>query len=325
MKPLHSGILITNLGTPDAPTPSALRRYLAEFLWDERVVDLARIPWWLILHGIILRTRPGRVSKAYQKVWTDEGGPLLVISKQQRDAIEKQLSAQLGKDIPVALGMRYGNPSIASAMEQLRDQGVERIIVLPLFPQYSAATTGSTFDAVSQALQSWRSIPEMVFINQYHDHPAYINALANTVRETWNKRPPAQRLLLSFHGLPLRYHTLGDPYRTQCEATTAAVAEQLELHNGEIQLVYQSRFGREEWLQPYTDETLQQLPADGIHNIDIVCPGFSADCVETLEEIAIQNHELFLEAGGSEYHYIPALNSRDDHIQALTEILLERW
>ena len=321
---IKSGVLITNLGTPDEATPSALRRYLAEFLWDERVVDLARLPWWLILHGIILRTRPAKVAKAYQKVWTTEGGPLLVISKQQRDAIEKKLQERIGKAVPVALGMRYGNPSIPSAMEQLRGQGVERIIVL-LFPQYPAATTGSTFDAVSEVLQGWRSIPELTFINQYHDHPAYLGALAHTIQEAWAEREPAERLLLSFHGLPVRYQQLGDPYRDQCEATALGVAEQLVLNEGQLQVVFQSRFGKEEWLQPYTDKTLENLPKEGIDHVDILCPGFSADCVETLEEIAIQNQELFIDAGGEALNYIPALNSREDHIEALTEIILERW
>lgn len=320
-----TGVLITNLGTADAATPSALRRYLAEFLWDERVVDLARIPWWLILHGIILRTRPAKVARAYQKVWTDEGGPLLVISRQQRDAIEKRLLEKMGDHVPVALGMRYGNPSIQSAMEQLRDKGVERIIVLPLFPQYSAATTGSTFDAVSKVLQGWRSIPELTFINQYHDHPAYLDALTNSIHDLWSEHPPAQKLLLSFHGLPLRYHELGDPYRNQCEATAVGVAERLELSAGQLQMVFQSRFGKEEWLQPYTEQTLQTLPMEGIQHVDLICPGFSADCVETLEEIAIQNRELFIQSGGSGYRYIPALNSRDDHINALVEIIEARW
>ena len=267
---IKSGVLITNLGTPDEATPSALRRYLAEFLWDERVVDLARLPWWLILHGIILRTRPAKVAKAYQKVWTTEGGPLLVISKQQRDAIEKKLQERIGKAVPVALGMRYGNPSIPSAMEQLRGQGVERIIVLPLFPQYSAATTGSTFDAVSEVLQGWRSIPELTFINQYHDHPAYLGALAHTIQEAWAEREPAERLLLSFHGLPVRYQQLGDPYRDQCEATALGVAEQLVLNEGQLQVVFQSRFGKEEWLQPYTDKTLENLPKEGIDRKSVV-------------------------------------------------------
>ncbi len=320
-----TGVLITNLGTPDEATPGALRRYLAEFLWDKRVVDLARIPWWLILHGIILRTRPARVARAYQKVWTDQGGPLLVISRQQRDAIEKRLLEKRGDNVPVALGMRYGNPSIQSAMEQLRDKGVERIIVLPLFPQYSAATTGSTFDAVSSVLQNWRAVPELCFINNYHDHPAYLDALANTIHEAWTQQEPAERLLLSFHGLPQRYHELGDPYRDQCEATAIGIAERLELHEGQLQMVFQSRFGKEEWLQPYTEQMLKDLPMEGVQSVDLICPGFSADCVETLEEIAIQNRELFLQSGGSGYRYIPALNERADHIDALVQIIGERW
>lgn len=322
---MSTGVLITNLGTPDEATPSALRRYLAEFLWDHRVVDMARLPWWLILHGIILRTRPRKVAKVYQKVWSKEGGPLLVISQQQRDALQQQLEKELGIQIPVVLGMRYGNPSIASALESLRKQQVDRIIVLPLFPQYSAATTGSTFDAVSDALQQWRHVPELRFINHYHTHPAYIDALANSIQEQWKQRPAADRLLLSYHGLPLRYVEAGDPYRTQCEETTTALANQMGLQDGEIQMVFQSRFGREEWLQPYTEETLKSLPDEGVKNVEIACPGFSADCVETLEEIALQNRDFFLEAGGESYHYIPALNRRADHIEALSKILLEQW
>ncbi len=322
---MSTGVLITNLGTPDEATPGALRRYLAEFLWDQRVVDMARLPWWLILHGIILRVRPGKVAKVYQKVWTKEGGPLLVISKQQRDALQQQLEKELGTSVPVALGMRYGNPSIASALESLRKQKVERIIVLPLFPQYSAATTGSTFDAVSNALQEWRHVPELRFINHYHTHPAYIDALANSIREQWQQRPAAERLLLSFHGLPLRYHEAGDPYRIQCEETATALAQQMNLQDGEIQMVFQSRFGREEWLQPYTEETLKSLPGEGVKSVEIACPGFSADCVETLEEIALQNRDFFLDSGGKAYHYIPALNSRTDHIKALSDVLLEQW
>ena len=321
-----TGILITNLGTPDAATPGALRRYLAEFLWDERVVDLARIPWWLILHGIILRTRPAKVAKAYQKVWTPEGGPLLVISQQQRDAIANKLQETLGEAVPVVLGMRYGNPSIPSALEQLQQQEVERIIVLPLFPQYSAATTGSTFDAVTTALQQWRNIPELCFIKDYHVHPGYLDALAHTIEEQWQQQSAAPRLLLSFHGLPERYHELGDPYRTQCEATAKGVAERLTLAPGQLQVVFQSRFGKEEWLKPYTDETLEQLPLkEGVQEVDLLCPGFSADCVETLEEIAIQNRELFLHSGGSDLRYIPALNDRPDHIEALVSLITERW
>ncbi len=321
-----TGVLVTNLGTPDEATPAALRRYLAEFLWDHRVVDVARIPWWLILHGIILRVRPAKVARAYQKVWTDQGGPLLIISRQQCEALNSRLNEETGQNVPITLGMRYGNPSIASALEQLKAEGVNRIIVLPLYPQYSAATTGSTFDAVSRVLQGWRAIPELNFISHYHDHPAYLDALASSVRDSWDERGSAQQLLLSFHGLPQRYHDLGDPYRDQCEATTKGVIERLGLEPDQYQMVFQSRFGREEWLKPYTDETLEALPMrEGIQSVDLICPGFSADCVETLEEIAIQNRELFTQSGGMQFNYIPALNDRDDHIEALTQIVMERW
>jgi len=321
-KYMTTGVLITNLGTPDDATPAALRRYLAEFLWDRRVVDMPRLKWWLILHGIILRVRPKRVAKAYKKVWTDQGGPLLVISKQQREAIETSLSERLGCNVPVVLGMRYGNPSISSALDSLRQQGIKRIIVLPLFPQYSAATTGSTFDAISQELQQWRNIPELMFINSYHDDPGYIDALANSIEEHWGKHERADRLLLSFHGLPQRYHDAGDPYRDQCNSTAIALTKRLGLSDGDLQVMFQSRFGKEEWLKPYTEETLKILPVEGVKQVEIVCPGFSADCVETLEEIAMQDRELFMKAGGDSYKYIPALNDRPDHIEALTRILL---
>ncbi|MBC8519078.1 MAG: ferrochelatase [Gammaproteobacteria bacterium] len=322
---MTTGVLITNLGTPDDATPASLRRYLAEFLWDRRVVDMPRLKWWLILHGIILRVRPKRVAKAYQKVWTENGGPLLVISKRQREAIEKRLADKLGYKVPVALGMRYGNPSISSALESLRQQEVSKIIILPLFPQYSAATTGSTFDAVSQALQQWRNIPDLTFINNYHNNPGYIEALANSINDKWKEGGRAERILLSFHGLPQRYHDAGDPYRDQCNATAIALNKKLGLRDGQLQVVFQSRFGKEEWLKPYTEETLRLLPVEGINKIDIICPGFSADCVETLEEIAMQDRDLFIGSGGESYQYIPALNNRHDHIDALTDILLANW
>ena len=323
----RTGILITNLGTPDEATPSALRRYLAEFLWDRRVVDLPRWKWWLILHGIILRTRPAKVAKIYKKVWSSEGGPLLVISKQQQVALQKKLQEQFGVDVIVELGMRYGNPSISSALESLRAERVERIIVLPLFPQYSAATTGSTFDAVSDTIRGWRSIPELTFINEYHTHPKYIEALAKSIiehRKFHDNISAGERLLFSYHGLPQSYHDAGDPYKSQCIATTNAVVKYLGLDESQFMIVFQSRFGKEEWLKPYIEETLRTLPKNGVKKIDLVCPGFSADCVETLEEIALQDRDMFVASGGSEYNYIPALNDNSAHIDTLSEILLER-
>lgn len=315
------GVLITNLGTPDAPTPKALRRYLGEFLWDRRVVDLPRPLWWLILHGIILRTRPKRSAHAYAKVWTDDGSPLLVISRQQQMKLQQRLDALAPGNYRVALGMRYGNPAIAAALQELAEAGVAEIIVLPLYPQNSCSTTASTFDAVSDAMRQVRYLPKLRFIADYHDHPAYINALANAIREAWQRQPRGEKLLFSFHGTPLRFRDEGDIYYRHCMKTAERVAGELGLGANEWQVTFQSRFGREEWLQPYTDVTLQSLAAAKVEHLDIVCPGFSADCLETLEEIAVENRAHFVEAGGSELHYIAALNARDDHIAMMAELI----
>ncbi len=310
------GILVTNLGTPDAPTPAALRRYLAEFLWDRRVVDLPRPLWWLILNGIILRTRPARSAAAYQKVWTEAGSPLMAMSRRQSELLQNELP-----DVRLVLGMRYGNPSIASALEQLRAAGATRVLVLPLYPQYSCSTTASTFDAVADAVRSWRRIPELRFVSDYHLDAGYLDALAASIRDEWQQRSPAKRLLFSFHGTPERFRDEGDPYYQQCLATAEGVAERLALEPDRWQVTFQSRFGREPWLQPYSDETLKALPGEGIDSVDVICPGFSADCLETLEEMAQENRNLFLAAGGREYHYIPALNDRPDQIAALAALI----
>ncbi len=312
------GLLITNLGTPDAPTAPALRRYLAEFLWDRRVVDLPRPLWWLILHGIILRTRPARSARLYEKIWTREGAPLLAISLRQARA----LAALLGRrrpELKVVLGMRYGQPAISTALCELRASGCRQIVVLPLYPQNSCSTTASTFDAVAAELASWRELPALRFISDYHLHPGYLEALVASIREAWRGRPPAARLLFSFHGTPARYRAEGDPYYQQCLDTASAVAARLGLEPGRWQVAFQSRFGREEWLQPYTDEVLGEMGQAGVASVEVVCPGFAADCLETLEEIAGENRSLFLKAGGREYHYIPALNDRSDHITALAD------
>ena len=312
-----AGVLLANLGTPDSPEPADVRHYLAEFLADPRIVERPRWLWRPILHGVILRVRPRRAARAYRRIWTDEGSPLLAIGQEQAH----RLQARLGADIPVALGMRYGNPSIAAGLQNLRRKGARRIIVLPLYPQYSATTTGSTFDAVSAELQTWRVVPELRFLNRYHDHPAYLDALTASIREAWSGRPRGERLLFSFHGLPRRYAEAGDPYPDECERTAAAVAERLGLQTDEWLLTYQSRFGPEEWLQPYTDETLRRLAAEGVQSVDVVAPGFAADCLETLEEIAMENHDVFIKAGGREYHYIPALNARTDHIEMMAQLV----
>lgn len=315
------GILLTNLGTPDAPTAPALRRYLAEFLWDRRVVDLPRPLWWLILHGLILRTRPARSARLYRKVWTPAGSPLLLMAQRQRALLQQQLDARWPGRIRVALGMRYGNPSLAAALAELRDAGVGQVLVLPLYPQNSCSTTASTFDAVAEALRRRRDLPALRFVADYHAEPAYIDALAASVREARQGGAQAPRLLFSFHGTPERYRSEGDPYYQQCQTTARLTAERLGLKDGEWQVSFQSRFGREPWLQPYTDEVLGQLPAQGVKRVQVICPGFSADCLETLEEIAEENRVLFLRAGGESFHYIPALNDRPDHIAALADIV----
>ncbi len=313
----RTGVLLTNLGTPDSPATADVRRYLAEFLADPRIVERPRWLWWPILHGIILRLRPRQAAHAYRRIWTPAGSPLLTIGQAQAEALQ----ARLGEAIPVALAMRYGHPSLAAGLEALRRQGVGRLIVLPLYPQYSATTTGSTFDAVSAVLATWREVPELHFISRYHHHPAYLDALAASLREAWTERPRAEKLLFSFHGLPRHYAEAGDPYPQECAATAHAVAERLELEAGDWLLTYQSRFGPEAWLQPYTDETLRRLAAEGVTSVDVVAPGFAADCLETLEEIAMQNRDLFLEAGGKNYRYIPALNAREEHIDLLEQLV----
>ncbi|MCK9531219.1 MAG: ferrochelatase [Gammaproteobacteria bacterium] len=318
----RTGILITNLGSPDAPTPTALRRYLAEFLWDRRIVDLPRVLWWPILHGIILRTRPARSARLYEAIWTDEGAPLINITRRQRDALSAALRVRTELDVPVAIGMRYGNPSIASALRELDAAGVQRLIVLPLYPQNSCSTTGSTFDALADAMRQRRFVPDLHFIGDYHDHPGYIAALVASIREAWATQPPGERLLFSFHGTPERFRSEGDVYHEQCLHTAGQVATQLQLAPDRWQVVFQSRFGREEWLKPYADETLAALPSEGIASVDVICPGFAADCLETLEEMAETNRKLFLNAGGKAYRYIPALNDREDHIAFLADIVV---
>ncbi len=319
--PALTGVLLTNLGTPAAPKPAALRRYLGEFLWDPRVVEVPRPLWWLILHGIILRLRPRRSAEAYAKIWTPEGSPLLAISRQQAEAVESYLHRELGDGIRVALGMRYGRPSIAEALETLREAGVRQLLVLPLYPQYSSATTGATWDALSRVLQGWRWLPDVRFISHYPDYPPYIEALANHIQRYWAQQGRPEKLLFSFHGIPRRTFLAGDPYYCECHKTARLVADRLELNPDDWQVVFQSRFGREEWLKPYTDHSLEALGQQGTRRVDVVCPGFAADCLETLEEIAMQNREIFLGAGGESFHYIPALNAEAEHISALGQLL----
>lgn len=315
------GILLVNLGSPDAPTPSAVRRYLAQFLADPRVVEANRLIWWFALHGIILRIRPARAAKSYKKVWTDDGSPLVHISKLQTRAIQKKLEDRFRGHVITDLAMTYGNPSIKSGLEGLRKAGARRLLILPLYPQYSGTTTAAVFDQVTTILQGWRWLPDLRMINSYHDHTHYIEALANSIRKRWESNPRGELLLFSFHGIPQRYVDNGDPYFCHCQKTARLVAEKLELDDNTWRVVFQSRFGREPWLEPYCSETLKQLPSQGVKNVDIICPGFAADCLETLEEIKIENRDYFMEAGGETFNYIPCLNDDPDHIDALCEIL----
>jgi len=318
-----TGVLVTNLGTPDAPTPSALRRYLGEFLADPRVVEVPRFIWWFILHGVILRHRPKHSAAAYKKIWTESGSPLLAISKRQATAIQKYLDDHTTDKFHVKLAMRYGKPSIRSGLKKLQQANAKKIILMPLYPQYSASTTASTFDAVVDVLKTWRDIPELHLVKHYHDMPDYIDALAESINEHWQQNYRAEKLLFSFHGIPKAYFDAGDPYYCECRKTARLVAEKLNLNEEEWILTFQSRFGPKEWLKPYTDVTLKELASTGTKNVDIICPGFSADCLETLEEINIRYRDLFLQAGGEKFTYIPALNDRPSHIHALANIILK--
>jgi len=316
------GVLLTNLGTPDEPTPKALRRYLAEFLADPRVIETPRILWLPILHGVILNLRPAKSAHAYQQVWSAEGSPLLAISRRQAAAVQQSLQARCPGPVRVALGMRYGNPSIRAAMEELHGAGARRLLVLPLYPQYCAATTASTMDAVSAVLRTWRWVPELRTVMSYHDDSRYIGALQRSVESHWASHGRGERLLLSFHGIPRKYMLAGDPYHCQCQKTARLLREALRLEKEKCLVTFQSRVGPAQWLQPYTDVTLGELPARGVKSLDVLCPGFSADCLETLEEIAIRGRDTFLKAGGERYSYIPALNDDAGHIETLAELAL---
>jgi ferrochelatase len=315
------GILLINLGTPDAPTTAAVRRYLAEFLSDPRVVAIPKIIWQIILHGIVLRIRPKHKAEDYKRIWTEDGAPLLAISKRQQAAINKLLQSRLQGDFNVALAMRYGNPSIASVLQTLRQQNIQRLLVFPLYPQYSATTTASIFDAVSAELQRWRWIPELRFIQHYHDYPDYIRVLSESIRDFRQQAGDAHKLLFSFHGIPKDYYLAGDPYPDECRSTATRVAQQLGLDKDQWLVAFQSRFGAQEWVKPYTMETLKQWGGEGIQRVQVVCPAFSADCLETLEEIAEENRDAFIQAGGEHYAYIPALNDTPGHIKLLADLV----
>ena len=322
-RPPRTGVLITNLGTPAAPEKKALRTYLKEFRSDPRVVDTPRWLWWFILNGIILNVRPARSAAAYRGVWTDRGSPLSFHTEDQARALQGILSAEFGDAVIVDFAMRYGAPSIADALQGMIERGVARLLVLPLYPQYSGATTGSTFDAVAADFSARRRIPALRFASHYFDNRAYIQALADSIRAFRAEHGGADRLLFSYHGVPRRYVDEGDPYYRQCLETSRLVAECMGLREGDYLTTFQSRFGRQEWLKPYTDMTLRNLPGQGVKSVQVVCPGFAADCLETLEEIAVENRGHFLAAGGAQYDYIPCLNSSPVHVDALASIARE--
>lgn len=314
-----TAIVLCNLGTPDAPTPAALRRYLAEFLSDTRVVEIPRLIWWLILHGIILRVRPAKSAAKYASIWTSEGSPLKVWTEKQAELLQDWLDGH-GHHVTVHYAMRYGNPSIASQLDALKAEGVNRILILPAYPQYSGTTTASVFDAVYRWAEEIRSIPELRFVNRFHDDAGYIGALAQHIRGYWDETGRPDQLVMSFHGVPARTLHLGDPYHCECQKTARLLAEQLGLRKDQYKLSFQSRFGKAQWLEPYTEPTVVQMAKAGVRRVDVVCPGFTSDCLETLEEIALEVRQAFHLAGGKEFHYIPCLNDNTQWLQALGEL-----
>ena len=320
---MKTGILLTNLGTPDEPTKPALKRYLAEFLSDPRVVDPPnKLIWWLALNLIILNIRPKKSAVNYAKIWNSlgPGSPLLNITQSQLEGVQQVLSKQ-HSNLEFELGMRYGNPSISSALNKLKDKGCSKVIILPLYPQYSKTTTLSTLDAIDLELEAWSSKPEIVFIEHYYQNKAYIQALNNSIKEYQAEHGKPDKLLISFHGIPQRYVDNGDIYYQHCMQTADLLAKSLDLQDDEWQASFQSIFGREEWTKPYTKDTLESLAKSGIENVQVVCPGFSADCLETLEEIDDENRGYFMQAGGKGFGYIPALNARNDHIDAIASVI----
>ena len=311
------GVLLVNLGTPQRPTAQAVRRFLAEFLADRRVVELPPLLWRPILHGVVLRIRPAKSAHAYGQIWTPQGSPLLMHSEALTAALRARLHAR--DDIRVALAMTYGQPSIAGVLRGLREEGVEQLVVLPLYPQYSGTTTASVFDRVTRELQTWRAIPALHFIRDYHDNPRYIDALAQSVRDHWRTHERGH-LLLSFHGVPQRCIERGDPYFDQCRVTAQLLSERLSLAPTEWSMTFQSRFGRVEWVKPYTDAILRDYARNGPKKLTVLCPGFAVDCLETLEEIALRNRADFLAAGGERFDYVPALNASSAHVEVLADV-----
>lgn len=317
------GVLLVNLGTPDAPTPRAVRRYLREFLWDPRVVQIPRPLWWLILNFVVLPLRPAKTARKYASIWTHDGSPLRVYHERQAQLLRGSLGVRLKKALPVVAAMRYGKPSIKESLAELKERGCDRILVIPMYPQYAGSTTGSTEDALAKALKKWRPAPAVKLVKDFHDHPAYAKAIAKSVNEYWMKHGRPDRLLISFHGIPRAVVERGDPYEAQCRESARLIAAELGWMDKRTQITFQSRFGAAEWLKPYTADTLAALGREGVGRVDVICPGFAADCLETLEEIAQEGQATFLEAGGKEFHYIPTTNDTPAWMTALTIIAME--
>jgi len=318
--PYRIGVVLVNLGTPEAPTPSALRKYLREFLSDRRVVEIPRFLWMLILHGIILRVRPAKSALAYARVWKDDGSPLMTGTRDLTEKLKNKFISSSSDKINnqafiIDFAMRYGKPSINEVLLKLHQQGAQKFIIVPLYPQYSGATSGSVADAAFKEFLKWRWVPELHLIGSYHDHSMYIHALTNSIRQYWKKQGQPQKLLISFHGMPRATLDKGDPYFCHCQKTARLLAQKLQLDDSQWELVFQSRFGKAEWLKPYVAERLPQLPKEGVTDIQIICPGFAIDCLETLDEINIEGREEFLKAGGEKFDYIPALNTTDKHVE----------
>ena len=322
-----TGILLVNLGTPDAPTKSAVRRYLKEFLWDQRVVEIPRAIWWLILNGIILNVRPAKSAAKYATIWTKEGSPLRFYTERQAQMLHGFLGEKIKSPLKVVAAMRYGNPSIEAGIDQLKADNCTNILVLPLYPQYAASTTASTFDQVARVLMKKRNVPGVRFVRSYHDHPAFISAVAKNVETHWQKigRPDfrTDKLLMTFHGVPKFHLDKGDPYHCESHKSARLIAEKLGLQNDHYLVTFQSRFGKAEWLQPYTDKTLAELAAKGVARVDVICPGFASDCLETLEEIGMEAKETFLHAGGKTFHYLPVANDSQAYVTALAAVAME--
>jgi|TARA_B110000483_G_scaffold99953_1_gene122572 ferrochelatase len=318
-----STVVLVNLGTPKALTIPAIRSFLREFLWDHRVVEIPRPIWWIILNCFVLTLRPRKIIETYKKVWTEQGSPLRVITERQVDALQTKLLNSLGEDAPTVVhAMTYGDPKIANTLDRAYQSGSRRIIVLPMYPQYSGSTTGAVYDQVAAYVQSNRALPGLTIINSYFYEPAYTAAISKSIADFWQERGRADYLLFSYHGIPISYVEKGDPYAGHCQCTTGAVSEQLQLDPERSGMSYQSLFGKAEWLKPYTAARLVELAEAGIKRVDVVCPAFAADCIETLEEIAMENADIFKNAGGEELRLIPCLNDSDSHISALEKILM---